>query len=115
MGCGVVERHLEMAKPTKNTFSLFSATIFGLKSIPIFPKSSHNSLFLNSYVVQKMLHKLEIFFNKFKATRSVGPKLGKFRYFGKNVKVFGHFLNVYFTFGKILNLLWQMLVGKFSL
>ena len=39
---------------------------------------------------------------------AVWPDLAKFRHFGKRLQVFGKFLTVYFLFGKMLCLLWQI-------
>ena len=39
---------------------------------------------------------------------SVWPDLAKFLHFGKILQVFGNILKVYFLFGEILNLLWQI-------
>ena len=39
---------------------------------------------------------------------SVWPDLAKFRHFGKSFLVFDKFLTVYFLFGKMLSLLWQI-------
>ena len=36
------------------------------------------------------------------------PDLAKFRHFGKSLQVLGKFLIVYFLFGKMLSLLWQI-------
>ena len=36
------------------------------------------------------------------------PDLAKFRHFGKSLKVFGTVLMVYFLFGKMLSVLWQI-------
>ena len=38
----------------------------------------------------------------------VWPDLAKFRHFGKTFQVFGKFLTVYFLFGKVLSLFWQI-------
>ena len=38
----------------------------------------------------------------------VWPDLAKFRHFVKSLQVFGNFLTVYFLFGKMLSLLWQI-------
>ena len=48
---------------------------------------------------------------------SVRPDLAKFHHLGNILKVFGHFLNKYLLFGKIVNLLWQIFYafGKISL
>ena len=40
--------------------------------------------------------------------RPVRPDLAQFRHFGNILQVFGKFLTVYFLFGKIVNLLWQI-------
>ena len=39
---------------------------------------------------------------------SVWPDLAKFRHFGKSLQVFGKFLLVYFFFGKMVSILWQI-------
>ena len=36
------------------------------------------------------------------------PDLAKFCHFGKKLQVFGKFLKVYFLFGKMLSILWQI-------
>ena len=38
----------------------------------------------------------------------VWPDLAKFCHFGKSLQVFGKFLTVYFLFGKMLSILWQI-------
>ena len=63
-------------------------------------------------------HKLEFFAQNFSTpsssnilhfkSPSVWPDLAKFRHFGNILQVFGKFLTVYFLFGKIVNLLWQI-------
>ena len=45
-------------------------------------------------------------------SRSVWPDLAKFRHFGIMLKNFGHFERVHFVFGKIWNLLWQILYAS---
>ena len=36
------------------------------------------------------------------------PDLAKFHHFDKSLQVFGNFLTVYFSFGKMLSILWQI-------
>ena len=36
------------------------------------------------------------------------PDLAKFRHFGKSLQVFGKSFNVYYLFGKMLSLFWQI-------
>ena len=40
--------------------------------------------------------------------RALWPYLAKFCHFGKSLQVFGKFLAAYFSFGKMLSLLWQI-------
>ena len=58
---------------------------------------------------------LSLFFFAFQFTSNsslaVWPDLAKFRHFGNNFKVFGHFKKLCIVFGKLLNLLWQMFIA----
>ena len=47
----------------------------------------------------------------FAAAESVGRDLAKFLIIGKLLLAFGNFLTVYLVFGKIVNLLYQILYG----
>ena len=42
------------------------------------------------------------------AAQAVWPDLEKFRHFGKILQAFGKFFTVYFLFGRMLSLIWQI-------
>ena len=118
---------LDWWQPTKEWTSSLIATYYELKAFFLIvsnlaacfflKKWAYPGLFSSIIVLFSLQFQWQLAFSFILFSHSVWPDLGKFCHFGKILQVFGVFWAVYFLFGKMLSLLWQIcyIIGHIAL
>ena len=118
---------LDWWQPTKEWTSSLIATYYELKAFFLIVSNLAACFFLKNGPIPASFRLLSFFsrynfngsllFHLYFVSHSVWPDLAKFCHFGKILQVFGVFWAVYFLFGKMLSLLWQIcyIIGHIAL